>query len=56
MELQLNDEQLDYLIMIIEQNLEVDEEFDDVLHMSMLHNLYSKLIILTNEKQNGINR
>ena len=49
-ELKIDRSQLDYLIMIIEQNLEVDEEFNDPLHMSMLHELYSKLIILTNEK------
>jgi hypothetical protein len=49
-ELKIDRSQLDYLIMIIEQNLEVDEENNDPLHIRMLHNLYSQLIILTNEK------
>ena len=48
MELQLNDKQLDYLIELVEKNM---EEYD-VLAMNEIHNLYSKLIILTNEKQN----
>ncbi len=44
MEIKLTQQQLDYLIKVIEQNLE--QEIDD---MDMLHNLYSKLIILTME-------
>lgn len=51
MELKLNEHELDYLTMVIEQNLEqlngteLDEE-----HTDMLEDLYSKLIVLTKTK------
>ena len=50
MELKITEEQLHYLITIIEQNLE-RLHFEDENYMDMLHNLYSKLVILTSNEQ-----
>ena len=49
MELKISEQQLHYLIMIIEQNLE-DLHFEDENYLDMLHNLYSKLVILTSNQ------
>ena len=46
MELKLNEQELDYLIMIIEQNMEDCEEGFGELYKEMLEDLYSKLVIL----------
>lgn len=46
MELKLTTKQLDFLIKIIEDNLQKEH-----IDMNEIHNLYSKLIILTNERQ-----
>ena len=57
MKLELNEHELDYLTMVIEQNMEegVDEcnEKDEV-HTEMLKDLYSKLIVLTKTKAEDI--
>lgn len=52
MKLELNEQELDYLTMVIEQNLEdVDEFEEDTLYFEMmLKDLYSKLIVLTKTK------
>ena len=51
MKLELDELELDYLIMIIEQNLEdVNETQEDILYIEMLEDLHSKLIILTKTK------
>tara|TARA_R100001594_G_scaffold14471_1_gene30738 strand:+ start:3317 stop:3481 length:165 start_codon:yes stop_codon:yes gene_type:complete len=54
MKLELDEHELDYLTMIIEQNLE-DVNFsweteEDTLYVEMLEDLYSKLIVLTKTK------
>ena len=52
MKLELNEHELDYLTMVIEQNLEdvnIESEYD-TLHFEMLEDLYSKLIVLTKNK------
>ena len=51
MKLELDEQELDYLTMVIEQNLEdVNETEEDTLHFEMLEDLYSKLIVLTKTK------
>ena len=51
MELKLNEHELDYLTMVIEQNLEdVNGTEEDTLYFEMLEDLYSKLIVLTKTK------
>ena len=51
MKLELDELELDYLTMIIEQNLEdVNETQEDILYIEMLEDLHSKLIILTKTK------
>jgi hypothetical protein len=51
MKLELNEHELDYLTMVIEQNLEdVNGTEEDTLHFEMLEDLYSKLIVLTKTK------
>ena len=51
MELKLNEQELNYLTMVMEQNLEdVNETEEDTLYFEMLEDLYSKLIILTKTK------
>ena len=47
MKLELNEHELDYLRMVIEQNLEQlnGTELDEI-HTEMLEDLYSKLIVL----------
>ena len=47
MELKLNEQELDYLIMIIEQNLEDCEDGYGELYKEMLEDLYNKLITKT---------
>ena len=43
----INKQELDYLTMVVEQNLEDVNETDyDEVHNEMLEDLYSKLIIL----------
>ena len=43
----INKQELDYLTMVVEQNLEDVNETDyDEVHHEMLEDLYSKLIIL----------
>ena len=42
--------ELDYLLFIIEQNLEDYEDSFGVLHKENLDNLYSKLIVLKSNK------
>ena len=49
MELNITEEQLHYLVTIIEKNLE-SLHFEDENYMDMLHNLYSKLVILTSNQ------
>jgi hypothetical protein len=53
MELKLNEEELDYLTMVIEQNLE-DANGTEIKYQmhykEMLEDLYSKLIVLTKTK------
>ena len=46
-ELKLDEQELDYLTMVVEQNLN-ETDYDDVdeVHHEMLEDLYSKLIIL----------
>jgi len=47
MKLKLNKQELEYLTIIIEQNLEKNNSFmnmNNENYMNMLHNLYSKLI------------
>ena len=49
MKLELNEHELDYLTMVIEQNLEdVNETEEDTqrLYFEMLEDLYSKLVVL----------
>ena len=50
MKLELNEHELDYLIMITEQNLEDCEDGYGELYKEMLNDLYSKLIVLTKIK------
>ena len=51
MKLELDELELDYLTMIIEQNLEdVNETQEDILYIEMLEDLHSKLITLTKTK------
>ena len=53
MELKLDEQELDYLTMVIEQNLEDvngTEEGSQRLYVEMLEDLYSKLIVLTKTK------
>ena len=48
-ELKLNEHELDYLTLIVEDNLDKNNAFMDMdseTFMDMLHNLYSKLVIL----------
>ena len=48
-ELKLDEQELDYLTLIVEDNLDKNNEFMDMdseTFMDMLHNLYSKLVIL----------
>ena len=46
-ELKLDEHELDYLTMVVEQNLEDVNETDyDEVHHEMLEDLYSKLVIL----------
>jgi len=48
MNLKLNEQQLDYLKMVIEQNLEdVNETEEDTIYFETLKDLYLKLIVLT---------
>ena len=48
MELELNKHELDYLTMVIEQNLEdLNGTEEDEFFAEMLEDLYSKLIVLT---------
>jgi len=49
MELKLNKQELEYLTIIIEENLEKNNSFMNMNNedfMNMLHDLYSKLIIM----------
>tara|TARA_R100001086_G_scaffold113766_1_gene58071 strand:+ start:1298 stop:1453 length:156 start_codon:yes stop_codon:yes gene_type:complete len=49
MELKLTKKELKYLTLIVEDNLEYNKAFMDMdseTFMDMLHNLYSKLVIL----------
>ena len=49
MELKLNKQELEYLTIIIEENLEKNNSFMNMNnedYMNMLHDLYSKLIIM----------
>ena len=49
MKLELNEHELDYLTMVIEQNLEdVNETEEDTqrLYFEMLEDLYSKIVVL----------
>ena len=53
MRLELTKEELRYLIMMIEQDLELNRAYMDMdsnEFMNLLHQLYSKLIIRENEK------
>jgi len=51
MKLELDEHELDYLTMIIEQNLEdVNETEEDTLYVEMVEDLYSKLIVLIKTK------
>ena len=51
MELKLNEQELNYLTMVIEQNLEdVNGTEEDTLYFEMLEDLYSKLIVLIKTK------
>tara|TARA_B100000927_G_scaffold237855_1_gene198732 strand:+ start:2352 stop:2501 length:150 start_codon:yes stop_codon:yes gene_type:complete len=45
-ELIIDEQELDYITMLIEQNLEDNPEEYGELHKQMLEDLYSKLIIL----------
>ena len=48
MKLELNKHELDYLTMVIEQNLEdLNGTEEDEFYHEMLEDLYSKLIIIT---------
>lgn len=49
MELKLTKKELKYLTLIVEDNLEYNKAFMDMdseTFMDMLHNLYSKLVVL----------
>ena len=51
MKLELDEHELDYLTMIIDQNLEdVNETEEDTLYVEMVEDLYSKLIVLIKTK------
>tara|TARA_R100000655_G_scaffold77283_1_gene116400 strand:+ start:478 stop:627 length:150 start_codon:yes stop_codon:yes gene_type:complete len=45
-ELKLDEQELDYLTMVVEQNLDDEPEEYGESHKQMLEDLYSKLIIL----------
>tara|TARA_R100000664_G_C2689424_1_gene94122 strand:+ start:535 stop:684 length:150 start_codon:yes stop_codon:yes gene_type:complete len=45
-ELKLDEQELDYLTMVVEQNLDDEPEEYGENHKQMLEDLYSKLIIL----------
>ena len=51
MNLELTKQQLNYLITTIEQSLIEDPSINNKHFMNMLHNLYSKLIVLTKETE-----
>ena len=48
MNIELTHEQLDYLVIMVEKDLQNDELYylKEKLDMNMLHNLYSKLVVL----------
>ena len=46
MKIDINIDELDYLLLIIEQNLEDYEDSFGILHKQNLDDLYSKLIVL----------
>tara|TARA_R100000458_G_scaffold46402_1_gene44868 strand:- start:2681 stop:2833 length:153 start_codon:yes stop_codon:yes gene_type:complete len=50
MEIKLDEQELDYLTMVIEQNLEDYEEGYGELYNETLKGLYNKLILLTKTK------
>ena len=55
MKLKLNKQELEYLTIIIEQNLEKNNSFmnmNNENYMNMLHNLYSKLINIEDKSLN----
>ena len=56
-ELKLDEQELDYLTMVVEQNLDDEPEEYGENHKQMLEDLYSKLIILNNQnygKENNL--
>ena len=50
MKLELNEHELDYLIMLLEQNMEDWEDDFGETYKEMLEDLFSKLIVLTKIK------